>query len=170
MRRLLVMAFVAMIAMIGTAAAYTPDIWDAAGEGPAGDLTLKPGETVTLSYRMQSISVVEHGMILPYTSQVHVFSGPGSASDITITTPENVTVPNANTYTDVGAITISIAANAPAGTIYRVSIGAGPVIIESEIDSASRYVNSEIPEFPTIALPVAAILGLAFFMQRRKEE
>ncbi len=28
----------------------------------------------------------------------------------------------------------------------------------------------EIPEFPTVALPVAAILGLAFFMQRRKEE
>jgi hypothetical protein len=27
-----------------------------------------------------------------------------------------------------------------------------------------------IPEFPTVALPVAAILGLAFFMQRRKEE
>ncbi|MDG6242952.1 MAG: PEF-CTERM sorting domain-containing protein [Methanolobus sp.] len=27
----------------------------------------------------------------------------------------------------------------------------------------------EIPEFPTIALPIAAILGLAFFFQRRKE-
>jgi hypothetical protein len=29
--------------------------------------------------------------------------------------------------------------------------------------------QEEIPEFPTIALPVAAIIGLAFFMQRRKE-
>ncbi|WP_242492487.1 PEF-CTERM sorting domain-containing protein [Methanolobus psychrotolerans] len=29
--------------------------------------------------------------------------------------------------------------------------------------------NGEIPEFPTIALPIAAILGLAFFFQRRKE-
>ena len=27
-----------------------------------------------------------------------------------------------------------------------------------------------IPEFPTIALPIAAILGLAFIFQRRKEE
>ncbi len=27
----------------------------------------------------------------------------------------------------------------------------------------------EIPEFPAIALPIAAILGLAFFFQRRKE-
>jgi hypothetical protein len=29
--------------------------------------------------------------------------------------------------------------------------------------------GNEIPEFPTIALPIAAILGLAFFLQRRKE-
>jgi hypothetical protein len=171
MKRLLIVSFMALIAMIGTAAAYTPDIWDAAGTGPVnGDLTLKPGDSVTLSYRMQSIGSVEYGMVLPYTSEVSVFSGPGSASDITITTPANVTVPNADTYTDISAITISIDAAAPAGTIYRVSIGAGPVTIESEIDSASRYVNSEIPEFPTVALPVAAILGLAFFMQRRKEE
>jgi hypothetical protein len=28
---------------------------------------------------------------------------------------------------------------------------------------------NEIPEFPTVALPIAAILGLAFFFQRRKE-
>jgi hypothetical protein len=29
--------------------------------------------------------------------------------------------------------------------------------------------EQEIPEFPTIALPIAAILGLAFFFQRRKD-
>lgn len=29
--------------------------------------------------------------------------------------------------------------------------------------------QEEIPEFPTIALPVVAILGLAFFFQRRKD-
>lgn len=31
-------------------------------------------------------------------------------------------------------------------------------------------VDIQIPEFPTIALPVAAILGLAFIFQRRREE
>ncbi|WP_407356129.1 DUF4350 domain-containing protein [Methanolobus sp. WCC5] len=30
--------------------------------------------------------------------------------------------------------------------------------------------NQSIPEFPTIALPMAAIIGLAFFLQRRKEK
>jgi hypothetical protein len=29
--------------------------------------------------------------------------------------------------------------------------------------------QQDIPEFPTIALPIVAILGLAFFFQRRKE-
>jgi hypothetical protein len=28
---------------------------------------------------------------------------------------------------------------------------------------------TEIPEFPTVALPIAAIIGLAFILQRRKE-
>nr|WP_305891116.1 PEF-CTERM sorting domain-containing protein [Methanolobus chelungpuianus] len=31
-------------------------------------------------------------------------------------------------------------------------------------------IQRKTPEFPTVALPVAAILGLAFLMQRRKEE
>jgi hypothetical protein len=29
--------------------------------------------------------------------------------------------------------------------------------------------NTEVPEFPTIAVPIAAIIGIAFLMQRRKE-
>jgi hypothetical protein len=33
-----------------------------------------------------------------------------------------------------------------------------------------NVIITAIPEFPTVALPIAAILGLAFFMQRRKEE
>ncbi|WP_369076076.1 PEF-CTERM sorting domain-containing protein [Methanolobus sediminis] len=35
--------------------------------------------------------------------------------------------------------------------------------------STSHFGSVEIPEFPTIAIPVAAIIGLAFFMQRRKD-
>jgi hypothetical protein len=30
--------------------------------------------------------------------------------------------------------------------------------------------NNEIPEFPTIALPIAAVIGIAFIFNRRKEE
>ena len=41
----------------------------------------------------------------------------------------------------------------------RLTISMSPVPCEQE----------EIPEFPTVALPIASILGLAFFFQRRKE-
>ena len=37
-------------------------------------------------------------------------------------------------------------------------------------DISTIVVTTSIPEFPTIALPIAAILGLAFIFQRRKEE
>ena len=39
------------------------------------------------------------------------------------------------------------------------------------VDSGAEAVNvNNVPEFPTIALPIAAILGLAFIFQRRREE
>jgi len=37
-----------------------------------------------------------------------------------------------------------------------------------DYDFVQIVCEQEIPEFPTLALPVAAILGLAFFFQRRK--
>ncbi|MCQ6962310.1 PEF-CTERM sorting domain-containing protein [Methanolobus chelungpuianus] len=60
--------------------------------------------------------------------------------------------------------------NAPVG-YYQLefeNIATGARIAKKA--TSTTNVESEIPEFPTIALPVAAILGLAFFMQRRKEE
>ena len=43
-------------------------------------------------------------------------------------------------------------------------------ILQSHTGVVTSIVDTEIPEFPTIALPVAAILGLAFIFQRRREE
>ena len=40
-----------------------------------------------------------------------------------------------------------------------------PVVVD-----ASNTGVTPVPEFPTIALPIAAILGLAFIFQRRREE
>lgn len=52
--------------------------------------------------------------------------------------------------------------------------------INQEDTGSSRHVtvykigfsdcNEEIPEFPTVALPVAAVIGLAFIFQHRREE
>lgn len=52
--------------------------------------------------------------------------------------------------------------------VYRINVGAGKQGSSLKVDTASVYAES-IPEFPTVALPVAAILGLAFVFMRKKE-
>ena len=47
------------------------------------------------------------------------------------------------------------------GTAYDNTIGHDYAVASDSV---------AVPEFPTIALPVAAILGLAFIIQRRREE
>jgi hypothetical protein len=42
-------------------------------------------------------------------------------------------------------------------------------VIGSFTATIGQCTPEQIPEFPTIALPVIAILGLAFIMQRRKD-
>ncbi|AFV22866.1 hypothetical protein Mpsy_0657 [Methanolobus psychrophilus R15] len=68
--------------------------------------------------------------------------------------------------------TMNLAGN---GEEYTSTSASG--LIEGQIPVIGKFTATieecpedvEIPEFPTLALPVAAILGLAFFMQRRKE-
>ncbi|WP_406661277.1 PEF-CTERM sorting domain-containing protein [Methanolobus sp. ZRKC3] len=50
-------------------------------------------------------------------------------------------------------------------TIKGYNYGMGYIKVESGAGSGC----TEIPEFPTMALPVAAILGLAFIFQRRRD-
>lgn len=63
---------------------------------------------------------------------------------------------------------------APEGATYKVNIGStrqvgtGEISKEFVLTSASTTV-SNIPEFPTVALPVAAILGLVFIFGRKKD-
>ena len=61
--------------------------------------------------------------------------------------------------TTVGAITIVD----NAGIVMQTTPPGG-----NDVMTASASVD--IPEFPTVALPIAAILGLAFIFQRRREE
>ncbi|NPE31123.1 PEF-CTERM sorting domain-containing protein [Methanococcoides sp. SA1] len=111
-------------------------------------------------------SLVDVNETFDYSYTVIVKGGTSAAvSDVNVTLPANVT-PTSNPYTDIGAITISIDSNAPIDGEYEIRIQAGGTTVETAV--ASRTI--EVPEFPTIALPVAAIIGLAFFLQRRKEE
>lgn len=56
----------------------------------------------------------------------------------------------------------------PSGSTAKITLAAGEY--NNEIDAGLfTESNEEIPEFPTVVLPMAAIIGLAFVFQRRKE-
>ncbi|MEA1985048.1 MAG: PEF-CTERM sorting domain-containing protein [Euryarchaeota archaeon] len=167
MRRIILGLIIAIVAMTGTAAAYNAALYDAVGVSPAPNpLIIQPGQSITLSYHMTNILPGDVNQSFAYSHTVTVKGGTGAAaSDLTVTTPASVT-PTSQTYTDVGAITIVNGASSPMDGKYYVEITAGGGTVETAV--ASRTI--EVPEFPTIALPIAAILGLAFFFQRRREE
>jgi hypothetical protein len=176
MKRLLLITLLALVAMAGTASAvltHDASIWDEAGTGvSANPLVINPGETLVLSYHAASLVPNSVGNSATYGYSAGIVSGVGSASDLTVVFAHpDFTPTSAPTYTDVGVIQLTLDENAAVGTVYKVTIQVAGVDTESVFiyGQASRQVES-IPEFPTIALPVAAILGLAFFMQRRKEE
>ncbi len=169
-----------IVSMTGIAAARPYDVeWlNAAGTAPAPfPISLKPGDSITLSYKAYDIDPSSLppnfgglGELVPYYSSVIPLSGGALASHITVTTPVNVRL-SADPTIDVGAITIALSSTARVGASYRVNVGAGSDVLPVTIENgkASRIVNS-VPEFPAVALPVGAAIGLLFLFQRRKNK
>ncbi|TQD27679.1 PEF-CTERM sorting domain-containing protein [Methanolobus vulcani] len=95
---------------------------------------------------------------------------------------DNINIAGVDYFLDVDLVTVNIT---DSQEVAVTKDGYSAVVLAQQVDeqgnviyqdtlkleaSASQAFNARIPEFPTIALPVAAIIGLAFFMQRRKEE
>ncbi|WP_406661493.1 PEF-CTERM sorting domain-containing protein [Methanolobus sp. ZRKC3] len=90
-----------------------------------------------------------------------IISGPNAAKS-----GSNVTTGGVATFTYTGdVVTTDII------TALAYSPGFVPGVVPCTCNTVTKtwIPGGEIPEFPTIALPVVAILGLAFFFQRRKE-
>ena len=168
MKRILIATLVVLMALTGTVAAYDANIWNEAGTAAVDNpIVIHPGETLTFSYHGANFAA--QNQVLPYFTDVQAVSGGAVDSDMTVVISKTNFEPGTDDpATDVGVIEITLDANAPATGQWRVTVGAGEDVQTLDVGSAAR--NFLIPEFPTIALPVAAILGLAFFMQRRKEE
>ncbi|WP_292465012.1 PEF-CTERM sorting domain-containing protein [Methanolobus sp.] len=169
MKKIISLLFIAIIAMAGTAYAYDANIWNAAGTAAVTNpIVLQPGQTQIFSYHGANFAAPNQ--VMPYSYNVQALPGTGAdPSDMTVVISKANFEPGIeDPYTDVGVISISLSEDAPATGKWRVTVTAGEDTNTLDVGSAAR--NFEIPEFPTIALPVAAILGLAFFMQRRKEE
>lgn len=55
-------------------------------------------------------------------------------------------------------------------TVTTYSESGGDSITQSYCVYSAETVNVSVPEFPTVALPVAALIGLVFIFGRKKEE
>ncbi|WP_342305997.1 PEF-CTERM sorting domain-containing protein [Methanolobus sp. ZRKC5] len=153
MKRILIIMLAAMVALMLASAAEAPIVVENDGDdcqcGTAviklnewGD-TIEKGESVVGTYTDGPITII-------------ITEGDGH----NLTWSSNIPVCEVVTK--------------PGTALNRYPGGMGGTINDPD----SRFIShlsfcytpgNEIPEFSTIALPIAAILGLAFFFQRRKE-
>jgi hypothetical protein len=160
-KMIIAIAFIALVAMMGSAsAALTHDaaIWNEEGTAVSDNpVQIKPGQTIILSYHASSLIDGAVGLSADYAYATGIVSGAGVPADIVVNFAHPTFTPtSAPTYTDTRVIELTMDANATIGTVYKVTIqvaGEDTFIY----GQASRGIEA-IPEFPTIALPVAAIL------------
>ena len=81
----------------------------------------------------------------------------------------NYTSPLSGNYDTSTYFNLDVRGTEP-GTINLCDNSGTSYIPSATSDYAVLTTRTTVPEFPTIALPIAAILGLAFIFQRRKEE
>ncbi len=132
-------------------------------------------------------AVVGEGILLSPTSAVNLV---GTSHTVTATVQDDdgapivgrpvifeiVSGPNAgmggNYTTDASGQATFTYSSASTGTdmIEARFINFQQVIVTSNTAEKTWTTDNAIPEFPTVALPIAAILGLAFFFQRRRNE
>ena len=167
---------IAMIAMIGTAVA-DPSKIDIDTTTIANPL-FHPLDGSMVSYsveitemrlntssttRYMELTNVGLGTVRLHGNGVDITTGPG-VTGMQWTVPANTasqTFTLEITTTTIGTVAVdnSLGSSIPSDSISRTAADFG--------GAANDFA---IPEFPTIALPIAAILGLAFIFQRRREE
>ena len=186
MIRTIIVVTMLMVAMIGTAAAVGTDVYEMDGVTSVTSMDLVPGGSAVekkliveflndgpMGHNItHSVGVASHGVgtaspddIIIRYQELDPINGSGLAPQTYPWTQES---DDDSGEFETLRITFAAAASAPNGATYEIQIsddGTG------NIHTISCHVKSaNIPEFPTIALPVAAILGLAFIFQRRREE
>lgn len=161
---------IGLLAVPALALPYDAFIWNEAGTSAAPNpLTLNPGDSMILSYRGENIAPVAFNTSLQYNYSVVPLNAVANPADVTVTFAHPNFVPTTTPYTDVGVITLSLNAGANPSALYRITIEGGDELNPADLDFGSASRNLQVPEFPTIALPIAAILGLVFIFGRKKE-
>ena len=166
-----ILLMVGLVGMIGTAAANPFNLNIVGGPNP---LVLDAGQSVILDLEgntFHSDDVVAN-QYFTLTSSVSCVTPGCNIGDIqvafspsTFGPATNPTITNANIMT-VTRISSPIDQD---GTQYLIEVTAGPDSATDEYGVSTRSVTA-VPEFQTIALPIAAVIGLMFILGSRKKK
>ncbi len=125
------------------------------------------GESVTISVKVNYVDQGTPNEIGDYTYDATIvqYGGGAAAGDYTISKKAGFSLTaGGNPFKDAEAITVTCNKDLPNGAYCKIKVGDATAVLAS----GSAYVKN-IPEFPTVALPVAAVLGLVFVFGRKKE-
>jgi hypothetical protein len=169
MKKMLVMLVIALVALMGNASAAGAEFSDIAGNLLPDTIVQQVGTPYDYSLKFTGFSNEN------VTIAVNAAS---TSSGVTVDLAKTeLGILPSDPYVEPNVVTITIDEGAVQGQefavtidVYRDELPEEPAYQAQFRAAASKDFSASIPEFPTVALPVAAILGLAFFMQRRKEE
>jgi hypothetical protein len=140
------------------------------------DLSLSPGQSIHILFCVDAYTPLESDQtytygyaVTPWKNSNGVTLGSSSDMSVDVPAPKSFTLPAITTgtgsFTDTKIITVTLKDTAPIEAAYKVTIGDEGFILTS----ASTTISNNIPEFPTVALPVAGMIGLLFIFGRKKE-
>lgn len=165
-----------LISLMGTAQAWNVALKDMAGNDLTPDpLHMNFGQTIKVG--VGHTAIPDKVVSIEYQI-VGIYPNDGSIT-VNLLKPNSAAVgPGLAPFIENDVVSIKMENSADPNVDYNVRIGAvgknATGGIYTELTPAGVHVQAvhgvNVPEFPTVALPIAAILGLAFFMQRRKEE
>nr|WP_321497537.1 PEF-CTERM sorting domain-containing protein [uncultured Methanolobus sp.] len=175
MKKLLI-ALVVLLAMAGNASAFGANVLSQTGADLDEVIPLAPGTCMNLSLELEGLQ--------KYSNLYYSVDTAHTDSEITVHfIRDSAPLVLANPFVDLDCFYVEMSESAVEGQTYTIAIdierelldaNGNPIGTENEkldfLATATQRFNTTIPEFPTIALPVAAIIGLAFFIQRRKQE
>lgn len=162
--KILVGLLAAFLIASGTAAAAGSQILDVNGNELPNPMQLQVGETINLSLYVENLPTT--------TTNVTYEVEPSIYFDTVLFRSSATGVPQ--TFTELDIMSFALNNNVTTGGQYQLTVNVrdtdtGAVVEDMTIKATATH-EFVIPEFPTVALPIAAILGIAFFLQRRREE
>lgn len=159
-----------MVAMTGIAAATDLIITraDPNDEIAATDpVSVTDGSSLILSLKLQNTP--DDSAIHTVTTCAIIPMGGAPLNGMSVTCPDSLNPGGVDPSFFPDSLMITDGSANPGDMYFLLIAVNGTTLKYYSLASASRNVNN-VPEFPAVALPIAAVIGLVFFFQQRREK